>query len=424
MKVFNSTIKKFIFIWGIIVKFSYAETTAVIPSNFSLNRAETMTAYPYKGSYFWYNPALFTYSTLKINLVGGDVILDDKGKTEIEDRFNQKSIDTLDEFTRVLGQEEATISGGNLEVLKVYLPYIGLTTFAQGIVSSAPISGGKSLTSTLRAGATAGLAIGYGGLSIGYSVYLLKQAQIKSTPNSSQLATIKTHYEAGTLTPNNVNLSDYTDVFYGETLGQNVGLHYQFFDNNYSGIGVSVLNLGGAKFGSQKSLIKDVVKDLDKKMEEEATEVGVDLKMPTTIKQMINAGAHLELGQKGEDFLNLSFSVDYQDINGSVIDNKLSFAAEFGLHIPDSWAVKFSVPIYEKDGTYYHVGLLNLNLVSGYRVNESYSYGATLGTHWGFNRALSLLRMDFQASKTISLDENIVPSSWGFQTNLSLIFLF
>ena len=159
-------------------------------------------------------------------------------------------------------------------------------------------------------------------------------------------------------------------------------------------------------------------------MQEEATEVGVDLKTPTTIKQMINAGGHLELGQKGEDFLNLSFSVDYQDINGSVIDNKLSFAAEFGLHIPDSWAVKFSVPIYEKDGTYYHVGLLNLNLVSGYRVNESYSYGATLGTHWGFNRALSLLRMDFQASKTISLDENVVPSSWGFQTNLSLIFLF
>ena len=57
-------------------------------------------------------------------------------------------------------------------------------------------------------------------------------------------------------------------------------------------------------------------------------------------------------------------------------------------------------------------------------VNESYSYGATLGTHWGFNRALSLLRMDFQVSKTISLDENVVPSSWGFQTNLSLIFLF
>ena len=29
-----------------------------------------------------------------------------------------------------------------------------------------------------------------------------------------------------------------------------------------------------------------------------------------------------------------------------------------------------------------------------------------------------------QILKTTSLDENVVPSSWGFQTNLSLIFLF
>ena len=54
-----------------------ANTTALIPSNFGLNRAETMTAYPYKGSYFWYNPALFKYSGLKINFVGLDIILDD-----------------------------------------------------------------------------------------------------------------------------------------------------------------------------------------------------------------------------------------------------------------------------------------------------------------------------------------------------------
>ncbi|MBG09433.1 MAG: hypothetical protein CME68_11795 [Halobacteriovoraceae bacterium] len=402
----------------------FANTTALIPSNFGLNRAETMTAYPYKGSYFWYNPALFKYSGLKINFVGLDVILDDNIKNNINDRLNQKKIDTLDEFSKILGQNDATISGGSLNVLKVYFPYFGLTTFAQGIVKSAPSSDGKKLNSLIRAGATSGFAISLGKLSIGYSAFLIKQAQVLSTPNSSQLATIKSHYEAGTLTPGNVSLGDYTNVYYGESFGQNVGLHYQFFNDNHSGIGVSILNARGSSFGNTKSLIKGIVKDLDKEMEKEAQEVGVTLQKPDSLKQMINAGIHLELGQKGDDFLNLSLSADYHDINGTTIDNKLSFASEFGLHIPDSVAVKFSAPIYKKDGTYYHVGLLNLNLIAGYRPKESYSYGATLGTHWGVNRALSLLRIDFQASKTVSLNKKVIPNSWGFQTNLSLIFLF
>ena len=401
-----------------------ANTTAMIPSNFGLNRAETMTAYPYKGSYFWYNPALFKYSGLKINFVGLDIILDDNTKNNINDRLNQKGINTLDEFSKVLGQNDATISGGALNVLKVYFPYFGLTTFAQGIVTSLPSSDGKVLNSFIRAGATSGFAFSLGNLSIGYSAFLIKQAQVISSPNSSQLDTIKSHYEAGTLNPGNVNLADYTDVYYGETFGQNIGLHYQFFKDNNSGIGVSVLNAKGSTFGNTKSIIKGIVKDLDKEMEKEAQEIGVTLKKPTSLKQMINTGIHLELGQKGDDFLNLSLSADYQDINGNTIENKLSFASEFGLHIPDSVAVKFSAPIYEKDGTYYHVGLLNLNLIAGYRPKESYSYGATLGTHWGVNRALSLLRMDFQASKTISLNKKKIPNSWGFQTNLSLIFLF
>ena len=102
----------------------------------------------------------------------------------------------------------------------------------------------------------------------------------------------------------------------------------------------------------------------------------------------------------------------------------MSFAAEIGLHIPTDLAIHFSLPFYEKDNVFYHVGLLNFNLIGGHRVNESYSYGASLGTHWGVNRKLSLLRMDFQVSKTISLDQLVVPSSWGYQTNLSLIFLF
>ena len=402
----------------------FGETTALVPSNFGLNRAETMTAYPYKGSYFWYNPALFKYSGLKINFVGVDLILDDNTKNNINDRLNQKDIDTLDEFSKILSQDDATISGGSLNVLKLYFPYFGVTTFAQGIVTSAPSSDGKVLNSLIRAGVTSGLAISLGNLSIGYSAFLIKQGQVLSSPNSSQLDTIKSHYEAGTLTPGNVSLADYTDVYYGESFGQNVGLHYQFFDDNNSGIGVSILNAKGSSFGNTKSLIKGVVKDLDKEMEKEAQEVGVTLKKPVALKQMINAGIHLELGQKGDDFLNLSLSADYQDINGTTIENKLSFAGEFGLHIPDSVAVKFSAPIYEKDGTYYHVGLLNLNLIAGFRPKESYSYGATLGTHWGVNRAISLIRMDFQASKTVSLNKKIVPNSWGFQTNLSLIFLF
>ena len=174
----------------------FANTTALIPSNFGLNRAETMTAYPYKGSYFWYNPALFKYSGLKINFVGLDVILDDNTKNNINDRLNQKKIDTLDEFSKILGQNDATISGGSLNVLKLYFPYFGLTTFAQGIVKSAPSSDGKKLNSLIRAGATSGFAISLGKLSIGYSAFLIKQAQVLSTPNSSQLATIKSHYEA------------------------------------------------------------------------------------------------------------------------------------------------------------------------------------------------------------------------------------
>ncbi len=402
----------------------FGGTTALIPSNFGLNRAETMTAYPYKGSYFWYNPALFKYSGLKINFVGVDFILDDNTKNNINDRLNQKDIDTLDEFSKILDQDDATISGGSLNVLKLYLPYFGLTTFAQGIVTSSPTSDGKVLNSLIRAGVTSGFAISLGKLSIGYSAFLIKQAQVLSSPDSSQLETIKSHYEAGTLNPSNVNLADYTNAYYGETFGQNIGVHYQFFDNNNSGIGVSILNAQGSTFGNTKSLIKGVVKDLDKEMEKEATKIGVTLKKPGHLKQLINAGIHLELGQKGDDLLNLSLSADYQDINGVTIDNKLSFASEFGLHIPDSVAVKFSAPIGEKDGTYYHVGLLNLNLIAGYRPKESYSYGATLGTHWGVNRTLSLLRMDFQASKTVSLNKKTVPNSWGFQTNLSLIFLF
>jgi len=414
----------FLILFCFFTKETFANRTSLIPSSFSLNRSETMTAYPYKGSYFWYNPALFKYSTLKINILGVDAILDHNTQNKIDDRLNQKDIDTLDELSNVLDMNESTISGGRLNILKIYFPYIGLTTFGQALVSTTSVDNGKNLLASIRAGAVMGFALSFKGFSLGHSFYLLKQAQVESSPNSTQLATIKTHYNAGTLTPGNVNLDDYTNVYYGEALGHNVGLHYQFFEDNHSGIGVSVLNLGHTKFGEERSLIKGVVKDLDKKMEDEAAEIGVGLKTPSRLEQMINVGLHLELGQKGDDIFNASLSMDYHDVEGKVITNKMSFAAEIGLHIPTDWAVHFSLPFYEKDNIFYHVGLLNFNLIGGHRVNESYSYGASLGTHWGVNRKLSLLRMDFQVSKTISLDELIVPSSWGYQTNLSFIFLF
>ena len=113
---------------------------------------------------------------------------------------------------------------------------------------------------------------------------------------------------------------------------------------------------------------------------------GVSLKKPNSIKQMINAGVHLELGQKGEIFQyipihRLSRYQRRYDRPQAIfcIRNRNSYPRFCCCQIQRSYLSKGwdDLPCWF------------IEYKPHFRLSfkESFSYGATLGTHWGVNRA-------------------------------------
>lgn len=380
-----------------------------------------MTAYSPPSEAIFYNPAGLAFKGVSIQIAATGFQADEKSTKKAKELRKEDSINSREIISENLSSEDITMARGGTELLNLVFPYFGLKTFGSAKVTSKRVSDTQDFDFRLRLGGIVGLAFSSGNFSFGYSAYILKEANVESNPTTTQIDEIDSASQNNNL--ESVDFSSYTTANYGETTGHNIGFIYKFGKaDNPSALGLSVLNLGGAKF-TERSNLRGSFTKLEDEARDEASKLGITLTRPDKIEQMINTGLHFSTNQGKDDYFLASFSLDYQDIGGSTLKNKLSMASELGVRLSDNLALLTSVPVFKHQGFEFYVGLTSLKLIGGYRPRESLSGGVNIELHSGVNKLFSIIRGNISLLAQKSLDKKLLPNSTGFRLGLGLTFI-
>ncbi|MBI2521167.1 MAG: hypothetical protein HYV97_12140 [Bdellovibrio sp.] len=397
------------------------------PSVGALSRAETMTASTPPGEALFYNPAHLAWKGVALEILATGYVVDEDHAKQGEEIVKDKRLDSTQLIGNALSSDKPALVKSDVEFLNFIFPYFAFKSFANARLLSRKINDSnphQEIDFLSRFGLTSGLALSFRHWSIGYSYYVIKQADLFATPNEAEMATITQAAQDGTLSSETTNFGDFTSLNYGEASGHNVGLSYRSSRINSSGFGIAVLNAGGTKFNSERPIIRGKFEEIEQTVQDEARKHNLTLGTPREIKQMVNTGINLATDEGKENYFHASFAIDYQDIGGTTLDNHTAMAGRVGFRVDDTLSLITSIPIAKHKDLVYFLGLTGLDLVSGYRVEESLSAGVDLKLHLGINKLVSLVRINLNGMIIKSLDENLIPDATGFRLGLGLTFVF
>lgn len=387
-----------------------AETSIGLSPNFE-DRAvgEARTASARGTAALFYNPAALTQSSWHFSLVDVQQTMDD-GWRSASKKYpgSQNGEDGLTTILDALDTGKPFATATDVSVLSVSMPYLATNIFSglhSQVIKTKSEDGDDvlGLSTGADAGAIAGLGIQIGKLSLGYSRYLLVTSSIEAHASSTYIADTRGKLDSGILTPATVPYRDFVNAAYGQGLGQNVGMLYQpFLDQNPSGIGVSVLNVGQTRF-DKKWITSPQFKQQEERLQELSDQYEIPLEKPDALPQMVNTGITVGWGGGSSDDVTFLTSFDMDDIGGNTIKHKFAAGSELDLELPDSVA-KLLTMRYEHKGYKYQLGLMGTHFAAGIRPgdNAAVNYGLTL--HGGLNN-VSFLKITLQGFQEVLLDE-------------------
>ena len=397
------------------------------PSVGAMSRAETMTASTPPGEALFYNPAHLAWKGVALEILGTGYVVDEDHAKQGNEIVKDKRLDSTQLIGNALSNDRPTLLKTDVEFLNFIFPYFALKSFANARLFSRKINDSnphQEIDFLARFGLSTGLALSFRHWSMGYSYYVIKQADLLSTPTESEMATIRQAAQDGTLSSATTNFASFTSMNYGEAGGHNIGVSYRSSRINSSGFGIAVLNAGGTKFAEGRPIIRGQFEEIEKAAQDEAQKHNLTLGTPREIKQMVNTGINLSTDEGKENYFHASFAMDYQDIGGTSLENHVAMAGNVGFRVDDTLSLLTSIPIAKHRGMVYFLGLTSLDLITGYRIEESMSAGVDLKLHLGINKFVSLVRINLNGMIIKSLDENLIPDATGFRLGLGLTFVF
>ncbi len=410
-----------------------AQSIGLLPSSSTRAKAEAVVSDVSGSDALFYNPAGLAWQSWSLRLIGVEMGSDTDSQKRISDFQQQTTSDEtsmIAEAYRKLQSPQPVVVETTARLADLAIPYLSFTSFSRitgksEYLGEAKQVDGYDMQLDADFGAAAGASIKIGKLGIGYSQYRLVRSQIRSSPSSAQLNSVIDAAAAEELTEETVAFREFSKFRFGGAFGQNLGLLYRFFGaGNPSGIGLSVLNLGGTKFSEELPVTNKDLLEYEERFRAEADLYGIEMSLPDDIPEMINAG--LSLGWSAqEDAVKIYCSVDENDIGGDRVTHKTAAGCEAGLTLPDKLALALAAEIIKKDDQIYHVGLLGARVFGGRRFDAYESQGAALSLHLGYKKVISLVRIDLEAFQTKALDERYkFMAMTGFRAILGLTLIF
>jgi hypothetical protein len=412
----------------------YAQV-GLAPSPQSQGRAEAVTAAAYGTDALFYNPATLPYSRLQIGLVGveGTVGIDEAKLVPYDSHQDFLLSDYLSE----LAKQGEVFSNLTSRVIDFSAPYVGVSSFASLTMSARDRQSDHQYNVCTDVGVIAGGAIKIHKTSIGYSQYQLVRAEVEFTPSLSQLESIVELTNQNNLSAETMPFAEFTTIKYGGAKGHNIGFMQYWWDDNPSGIGVALLNAGVTKFAPQAPVQHEEVDKFEEELALEAQTYGIEVQTPDSIPQMLNVGVTLGLGGETNDWFDARIGIDGHDVAGDVIEHKLAASYDVGLTLPDRIALIASTPLLNTnwlarigggepsgEGHIIHMGLLNIRAFGGVRESSHYSRGAAIGFHFGYERLVSLLRLDIEGFESYPLGSSDYIPRRGVRARLGLTLIF
>jgi len=417
----------------------HAKTVGLVPSSNSLGRAEAVTAGAYGTDALFYNPAGLAFNRIQIRLIG---IEQTAGFDEPAFNKSMSGIEqpvTIEDYFKIMGDQSEVFGSVTARAIDISVPFFGISSFVRGQVSGIADESGASHHYEMMtdAGVVGGLALKYRKVALGYSQFALVRAGLNSHPTTEHMMTIHEAVSADALNEETVPFRDFTDFYYGGARGHNVGLMYYWWEENLSGVGISVLNVGGVDFKEKAPLNRNDVEKAETKFLDSVRAYDLDLELPDGLPQVVNVGANIGFGGGYDSVFDARIGLDMHDVTGNHIKHKFAASYDLGLHIPDKLALLFSVPIIntnwimqamgEKptgDGHLIHVGLLGLRAFGGYRAESHVVRGAGVSLHFGVERMVSVLKLDLEWFRTDPLEDSDHVPEVGGRALLGLTLIF
>lgn len=416
---------------------AYGQTFGLAPSTNASGRAEALTSGAIGTDALFYNPALLVrapWSARLLSLEGARGL----DESKVPDGFLDKP--SLIEALKILEDSDSIYVSVSARALDLTTPYSGITSFAKTsleIADNRSSTGTYSLNSTSDLGAAVGFGVLKGKFSLGYSHYVLSRAQIIATPSAVDAAQAVQASESGQVGQTTQIVRNFTETKFGSALGHNAGANYTFRDDNQSGIGLALLNIGDSKFRSSIPYKHKEITRIESQIEEEARTNGVELVLPDAIKQQFNAGGNLSLADN-DSYLDAILTADYFDIGGLPGKRRFAGSWQLGLKVPDEHAVKSAVPIImfrhlqeilgDKPsgpyGAFIHMGLSHLRVFGGYREKSYVTRGASLGLHFGMNYLVSIAKLEGEIYEKRGVTGSYVTPEVGGRVALSFVLLY
>lgn len=395
---------RFLLVFFIIIlncRFLSAQSVGLNPTVGALILGETQTAHPQTGQAMFYNPAGLAHQSVHLQLLGTEVLVDSQSANQMGELSKLQDSEMKSRVEGILQQAQSRYIKTNLEALNIEIPYFGIKSFSS--IDNKFIYNSDNLSSNLNLnlGVIAGCAIKWNFISFGVSKYILNRAIVNFNPSGTDLTSLQNAITQGSLENElQKNASNYTTAKYGQASGTNLGMMIKFYEDNDSGIGYSILNVGGAAFKDKSQTTNSSIDKMETQLKTDAAKYGITLTQPDTLPEIRNFG--LNFSSDKNSIYYSSFSADYDDISGSYIKNKQSYSLSLGLKIPrkDVFALSTFVT---NDKIKTHVGLLKSAFHFSYRPNESQSEGLEISLHSGVEKKISLLGFNILAMRTKSL---------------------
>jgi hypothetical protein len=226
------------------------------------------------------------------------------------------------------------------------------------------------------------------------------------------------------LAADDVPFQDFTHFQAGIALGNNVGLLWQPWDDNPTGVGVAVLNAGGTHFRRRPLVAGERAATFDQHLQAFADKYALAIENPDSLKPITNVGATLGYGGATMDLFSTALSVDYHDAGGSTLHQHLAGAAEIEGWLPPAVAAAAAVKYKTADGKHtFRFGFLGAHATAGVAEGDSTSYSAGLIFHGGTEQ-ISPLRLTIDHYVLEGFGGGAGERRQGLALSLALTFVF
>jgi hypothetical protein len=372
------------------------EPVGLAPGFAALSRMEAVTATAYGPDALLYNPAGLARPVWNLTLVEHYEAIDQEA-IDMSRRFQRdfesgEDPDLTDVYQVLDSGKEFSFELGNT-VLALNVPYAGLGGFAytRTSVQHETDEDGVDrydLDTLANAGFALGGAFTFGKVTLGWSRYYLLRAKLETDPPVATVRELAERAEAGEeIEVEDVPHAEWTRLETGNAFGDNAGLLVRPWDDNPSGLGIAVLNVGGTRFQREPLIKRKDVEKADARLDEFATKNELTLENPEPLPQIVNVGLSVGYGGGTNDYVGALIDVDYQDLDvdgdgaksGEAVEHKLAGSSELALQLPPDVAKKFSVPVaIDKKKHVYWVGFQRVRAMSGAREGDASAYGFDL----------------------------------------------